>query len=355
MSTEPLVQGSLTGAPGGGPVGAGSSISAESMMSGRGASLWRDTLANVFRQRSAIVGAITLAFLILVAIFAGPAVTTINGGLNDEWPARGDPGGIHLAPFDPTRPLLGEPGQEGLTRRSAPCIHALGCAADEPEHIFGTDGNFRDLFSRVVYGTRVSVPAGFGAIGLAIVIGTMIGAIAGYVGGWTDNILMRLMDVLLAFPSFLLAIIITVALGRSLTNALLAVGIVGIPVYARIARASVLSIRENEYVSASRALGESGVGILVRRVLPNSLTPLIVQGTLGIGGAVLEIAGLAFIGVTGDISIPEWGSMISLERGQVFNSPHVVLIPGFAIILTVLSFNLLGDGLRDALDPRLNR
>jgi peptide/nickel transport system permease protein len=356
MSSEPLVQGGLIGGPGG-PVGPGvGPVHADSLLSARPASLWRDTLANILRQRSAIVGLAILSFLVVVALVAGPSVTTTDKGLVDSWPADGsDPGGIHLAPFDPTLPLLGVAGQDGLTRRQAPCIHALGCPATQPEHLLGIDGNYRDLFSRVVYGTRVSVPSGFIAIGIAILLGSMIGAVAGYIGGWVDNVLMRIMDVLLAFPSFLLAIIITVALGRTLTNALLAVGIVGIPVYARIVRASVLAIRENEFVTASRALGESGFGILARRVMPNSLTPLIVQGTLGIGGAVLEIAGLAFIGVTGDISVPEWGSMISLERGQLFNAPHVVLIPGLAITLTVLGFNLLGDGLRDALDPRLNR
>jgi len=292
---------------------------------------------------------------VLVALLAGPTVTTTSAGIVDEWPRDGNAPFPHIATHDPTLPLLGEPGEDGLVRRAGPCVHALGCPANLPEHIFGVDGNFRDLFSRVVYGARVSVPSGFFAIGLAIVIGTMIGAVAGYAGGRIDNVLMRIMDVLLAFPSFLLAIIITVALGRTLTNALLAVGIVGIPIYARISRASVLSIRENDFVTASRALGETGFGILLRRIMPNSLTPLIVAGTLGIGGAVLEIAGLAFIGVTGDISVPEWGSMISIERGQLFNSPHVVLIPGLAITLTVLGFNLLGDGLRDALDPRLNR
>ena len=362
MSSEPLIQGGLagghggSGAPGGPGAPLGPAAAADSLLTARPASLWRDTLASILRQRSAVVGLWILGFLVIVGLLAGPSVTTTSKGLEDSWPPYGtDPGGIHLAPFDPTLPLLGEAGQEHLARFAPPCIHALGCPADQPEHIFGVDGNFRDLFSRVVYGTRVSVPSGFIAIGIAILIGTMIGALAGYLGGWVDNLLMRIMDVLLAFPSFLLAIIITVALGRTLNNALLAVGIVGIPVYARIVRASVLSIRENEFVTASRALGESSLGILVRRVMPNSLTPLIVQGTLGIGGAVLEIAGLAFIGVTGDISVPEWGSMISLVRGQLFNSPHVVLLPGFAITLTVLGFNLLGDGLRDALDPRLNR
>jgi peptide/nickel transport system permease protein len=166
---------------------------------------------------------------------------------------------------------------------------------------------------------------------------------------------MRFMDVLLAFPSFLLAIAIVTATSPSLFNALLAIGIVAIPIYARVARASVLSTKENDFVTASRALGESTRGVLVRRIMPNSITPIVVAGTLGIGGAILEIAALAFIGVTGDISRPEWGSMIALERNQLFTSPHIILAPGIAIVLTVLAFNLLGDGLRDALDPRLNR
>jgi ABC-type dipeptide/oligopeptide/nickel transport system permease subunit len=166
---------------------------------------------------------------------------------------------------------------------------------------------------------------------------------------------MRLMDVVLAFPSLLLAIIIVTAAGPSLVNALIAIGIVAIPVYARVARASVLSSKENDYVTASRALGESTYGVLVRRIMPNSITPLVVTGTLGIGGAVLEIAALAFVGVTGDIQRPEWGSMIGLERNQLFSAPWMILAPGIAITLTVLAFNLLGDGLRDALDPRLNR
>lgn len=295
-------------------------------------SLWRDTAANILRQRSAVVGLFILGFLFFVALFA-PLIAT----------------------HDPAVSLLGAPGEDGISRRMAPCIHALGCPTTLPQHWFGVDGNFRDLFSRVVYGARISLPAGFGAIGLSILVGTLIGALAGYLGGWVDNVLMRLMDVLLAFPSLLLAITIAIALGRSLENALLAVGIVGIPAFARIVRSSVLTVREADFVTASRALGESTAGILFRRVLPNSITPLVVQATLGIGGAVLEIAGLAFLGVAGDIAVPEWGSMISLERAQLFNSPHVVLIPGIAITLTVLGFNLLGDGLRDALDPRLNR
>ncbi|MFL5751637.1 MAG: ABC transporter permease [Chloroflexota bacterium] len=302
----------------------------EPVASARPASLWRDTLGSVLRQRSAIVGLVLLTFLIVVAAFA-PVIAT----------------------HDPQQSLLGV--EEGVVKRSAPCIHALGCAADKPEHIFGTDGNFRDLYSRVVYGARTSLTVGVAAVTFAIVIGTLIGAIAGYVGGSSDNILMRLMDVLLAFPALLLAIAIVTAAGRSLVNALIAIGIVSIPVYARIVRSSVITTREADFVTASKALGESSIGILFRRIMPNSITPLIVAATLGIGGAVLEIAALAFIGVTGDVSNPEWGSIIGLEKDQIFRAPHVILIPGLAITITVLAFNLLGDGLRDALDPRLNR
>ena len=298
--------------------------------SARPASLWRDTLGSILRQRSAVVGLILLSFLILVAIFA-PVIAT----------------------HDPQQSLLGV--EDGIVKRSGPCIHLLGCPADKPEHIFGTDGNFRDLYSRVVYGARTSLTVGVAAVGFAILVGTLIGAISGYLGGTTDNVLMRLMDVLLAFPALLLAIAIVTAAGRSLVNALIAIGIVSIPVYARIVRSTVITTREADFVTASKALGESGFGILTRRIMPNSITPLIVAATLGIGGAVLEIAALAFIGVTGDVSNPEWGSIIGLEKDQIFRAPHIILIPGIAITITVLAFNLLGDGLRDALDPRLNR
>jgi peptide/nickel transport system permease protein len=294
------------------------------------ARLWRDTLSSVLRQRSSLVGLLLLGFLIFVAVFADA-----------------------IATYDPNQSLIGL--EDGLVRRSPPCIHALGCATNLPEHIFGTDGNFRDVFSRVVFGARTSLTVGLFAILFAVGVGATIGAIAGYVGGIADNILMRCMDVLLAFPSLLLAIAIVTALGPSLTNALLAIGIVSIPVYARIIRASILDTKERDFVTASRALGESGRGILLRRILPNSITPLVVAATLGIGSAVLEIAALSFVGVTGDLTRPEWGSMIGLERNQLFSSPHVILAPALAITVTVLAFTLIGDGLRDALDPRLNR
>jgi ABC-type dipeptide/oligopeptide/nickel transport system permease subunit len=166
---------------------------------------------------------------------------------------------------------------------------------------------------------------------------------------------MRFMDILLVFPSLILAILIVTFLGANLLNAMVAIGIVAIPIYARIMRASVLTVRGQDFVTASQALGESNRGILFRRVLPNAMTPIIVAGTLGIGSAVLDIAALSFIGLAADPRIPEWGLMISLERNKVFAAPHLLIFPGVALALVVLAFNLVGDGIRDALDPRLNR
>ena len=292
-------------------------------------SLWRDTLRNILRQRSAIVGLAFLASLVLVALFA-PVIAT----------------------HDPNLPMIGI--EEGAKPRSAPCIHLLGCPETQPQHYMGLDGNARDEFSRVVFGARVSLWIGFVTVGFSIVLGIFIGAIAGFFGR-TDNVLMRLMDVMLAFPSLLLAIAIVTVLGQSLVNAQLAIGIVAIPIYARVTRASVLAIREQEFVAASLALGESRLGILRRRIMPNALTPIIVQGTLGIAGAIIEVAALSFLGIGAQPPLAEWGSMIGIERNAVFAAPHLIIFPGMAIVITCLAFNLLGDGIRDALDPRLNR
>jgi peptide/nickel transport system permease protein len=217
----------------------------------------------------------------------------------------------------------------------------------------GVDGNVRDQFSRIIYGTRVSLRVGFITVGFAIIVGTLLGAVAGYAGGWLGDVIMRVMDVVLAFPFLLLAIAIVSVLGPGLTNAMLAIAIVSIPAYARVIRASVLSVREYAFIEASRALGASHFQILFGRILPNSLPPLIVQATLGIATAILDTAALSFIGLGAQPPTPEWGAMLASERNQVFSAPHLVFFPGFAIMLTVLAFNLLGDGLRDALDPRL--
>jgi peptide/nickel transport system permease protein len=290
-------------------------------------SLWQITWRRLFRRKSAVVGMIILGILVFVAITA-------------PW----------IAPYEPTQVLL---GKEKVKARQDPCIHLFGCPASEPQHILGVDGNVRDEFSRLLYGARLSLMIGFTTVTFAIVIGTVLGALAGYFGGWIDNLIMRVMDVLLAFPSLLLAIAIVTVLGPGLQNALLAIGIVSIPAYARVVRASVLSVRETEFVSATRALGGGTTQILFGRILPNALTPLIVQGTLGIATAILDAAALSFLGLGAQPPTPEWGSMLGAERNQVFTAPHLVFFPGIAIALTVLSFNLLGDGLRDALDPRL--
>jgi len=290
-------------------------------------SLWQITWRRLFRRKSAIVGLVILGILVFVALTA-------------QW----------IAPYDPIQVLL---GKEKVKARQDPCIHLLGCPAAEPQHILGIDGNVRDEFSRLLYGARLSLMIGFTTVTFAIIIGTVLGALAGYFGGWADNLIMRIMDVLLAFPSLLLAIAIVTVLGPGLQNALLAIGIVSIPAYARVVRASVLSVRETEFVSATLALGGGTIQILFRRILPNALTPLIVQGTLGIATAILDAAALSFLGLGAQPPTPEWGSMLGAERNQVFTAPHLVFFPGIAIALTVLSFNLLGDGLRDALDPRL--
>lgn len=294
----------------------------------RSNSLFRLMLRRVLKQRSALLGGTILFLLILVAIFAE-----------------------FIAPYDPEKVLI---GIEDVKKRAAPCIHLLGCPLDQPQHLMGVDGNVRDVFSRVVFGTRVSLFVGFSTIGFAILVGTFLGAVSGYAGGWTDGIIMRFMDVLLAFPSLLLSIAIVNVLGRGLENALLAIAIVSIPTYARVVRASVLSVKETDYVSASRSLGASHFHILFERILPNAITPLIVQGTLGIASAILSAAALSFIGLGAQPPTPEWGTMLGSERNQVFTAPHLVFYPGIAIMITVLAFNLLGDGLRDALDPRLS-
>ncbi|HEX5839936.1 MAG TPA: ABC transporter permease [Anaerolineales bacterium] len=290
-------------------------------------SLWQITWRRLFRRRSAVVGIVILGILVLIALTADL-----------------------IAPYDYDDVLI---GKEPVKARQAPCIHMLGCPQDQPQHIAGIDGNVRDEFSRLIYGSRLSLMVGFSTVSFAIVIGAVLGALAGYSGGWVDNSIMRFMDVLLAFPSLLLAIAIVTVLGPGLINALLAIGIVSIPAYARVVRASVLSVREMEFVSATRALGGDTMQVLFRRILPNALTPLIVQGTLGIASAILDAAALSFLGLGAQPPLPEWGSMLGAERNQVFTAPHLVFLPGFMIALTVLSFNLLGDGLRDALDPRL--
>ncbi|CAN5754645.1 hypothetical protein BH23CHL8_BH23CHL8_17570 [soil metagenome] len=289
----------------------------------------RERLSALLGQRSAQVGLVLLGVLLFFAAFADV-----------------------IAPYDP-RDQLNGPGEPG--RRAESCIHLLGCPADVPGTVLGTDGNSFDVFSRTVHGTRISLWIGFVTAGVAIIVGGTIGAVAGFSGGGTDNLLMRIMDVVLAFPALLLAIAIVTVLGKGLLNAQLAVAIVAIPIYARVMRSAVISVKERDFVTASRAMGESSTGTLVRRILPNSMTPLIVAGTLGIATAVLEVAALSFLGLGPSPAEPEWGNMIGREFNGIFTRPLIVLAPGFALTVNVLAFNLIGDGLRDALDPRLNR
>jgi ABC-type dipeptide/oligopeptide/nickel transport system permease subunit len=291
-------------------------------------SLWRLTMRRVLRQRSAQIGLIVFFIIAVMAIFA-PVI----------------------APYDPTEVLI---GKEDVKKRQSPCIHLLGCPEDQPQHILGTDGNVRDQFSRIVYGSRVSLRVGFTVVLFAAMVGTILGAIAGYAGSGWDNGIMRFLDVVLSFPALLLAIaIVFVMEDRSLTNAMIAIAIVSIPAYARVVRSSVITLREADYVEASRALGASSMDILFRRILPNALPPLIVLATLGFATAILDTAALSFLGLGAQEPTPEWGTMLGRERNQLFSAPHLVFSAGIAISITVLAFNLLGDGLRDALDPRL--
>jgi ABC-type dipeptide/oligopeptide/nickel transport system permease subunit len=283
-----------------------------------------EALSRLVHHRSAQFGMVMLGMLILVAIFAA-----------------------QIAPYDPIVPI------KTVKRRDVPCIHLLGCPANQPEHFFGIDGNSRDLFSRVIFGSRFSLIIGVVTISFSIVTGGLVGAVAGYLGGWIDNLLMRCMDVLMAFPSLLLAIAIVTVLGPGLINALLAIGIVSIPRFARLIRSTVISVKELDYVTASRAIGVPSMRMLFAHILPNAITPLVVQGTLGIATAILDAAALSFLGLGAEKPTPEWGLMMGEERNSVFSAPHLLIFPGLAIMITVLSFNLLGDGLRDVLDPRL--
>lgn len=276
-------------------------------------SLARDALRRLWRNPGAVIGAIVLALIVLSAVLA-PVI----------------------APYDPI-------AQDSTAIRAAPSAR----------HLFGADNFGRDVFSRVLYGGRMSLPVGFVAVGITAVIGVACGLLAGFYGGRTDTVIMRGVDIMLAFPGILLAMSLVAILGTSLFNLMLAVGIAAIPEYTRVVRGAVLSTRESEYVVAARVSGARDRIIVMRHILPNVLPPVIVLATLGIAGAIILGSTLSFLGLGIKPPTPEWGNMLSDGRSMMRHQWWVSFFPGLAIMLTVLAINLLGDGLRDALDPRL--
>ena len=220
-------------------------------------------------------------------------------------------------------------------------------------HILGMDELGRDILMRILWGARYSLFMSLLSIGFALVLGGMLGAIAGYFGGVIDNAIMRIMDILLSMPSMLLALTVVAALGTSTFNVVVAVGISFIPTFARVLRSSVLQVKENEYIEAAKAIGANDFRIITKYVIPNSLAPIIVQGTLGVANAILTIASLSFVGLGVQPPTPEWGAMLSSARTYMREAWHITVFPGIAVMLAILSLNLMGDGLRDALDPKL--
>ncbi|MBS1237013.1 MAG: ABC-type transporter, integral rane subunit [Deltaproteobacteria bacterium] len=278
-----------------------------------------DQIEKLFKNKTGLAGLIIITLFTLAAIFA-PVISPHNP--------------IENALYDQLKPPVWEEG---------------GAA----KNLLGTDDLGRDILSRLIYGARVSLTLGVVSVGLALTLGTLLGALAGYYKGWLDNLIMRFMDIILAFPHILLAIVIVAYLGPGLRNAMMAIGIINIPRFARIVRASVMDEFGKDYVTAAKAVGASDRRVIFNAILPNCLAPMIVQASLGFGAAILDAAGLSFLGLGAQPPIPEWGAMIAEGRAMILRAWWVMTFPGIAILLGVLGFNLLGDGLRDALDPRL--
>lgn len=273
---------------------------------------WKRFVRKFIRHRSAMIGSLIILFLLFVAIFA---------------------------------PLLTSHSYKGTGPEKL--------AAPSAEHWFGTDDLGRDIFARIIYGSQISLRVGFFAVAGSILVGSLLGLIAGYYGGIRDTIISRMFEIMLAFPSILLAIAIVAMLGKGLNHAMLAIAIINIPTFGRLMRSKVLSLKQEDFILAAKALGMGHLRILFRHILPNAWTPIIVQGTLGFATAVIEAAALGFLGLGAQSPQPEWGTMLADAKGYFLYAPWTMIFPGAAIMITVLGFNLLGDGLRDLLDPRL--
>ena len=275
---------------------------------------WREFWSKFIKNKLALVGLTVFILLVFVAIFAD-----------------------FIAPY----------GMDDQNLQRA-------FLAPSEAFILGTDNFGRDIFSRIVYGSRISLIVGVISVGIALMVGSTIGIVAGFVGGLIDTVLMRFIDLLMSIPSILMAISIVAALGPSLRNVMIAVGISSIPSYARLTRSVVISLKELQFIEAAHAMGTGTFGIIARHIVPNSLAPIIVQATMGVAGAILSAAGLGFIGLGIQPPTPEWGAMLNAGRHYIRDYPHMITFPGIAIMITIFSLNLLGDGLRDALDPKLS-
>jgi len=274
---------------------------------------WQMMIKRFKKNKRALIGLYITALFVLLAIFS-------------PW----------ICPYDPF-----EYNMEALLQ--APSL----------SHPFGTDQFGRDVLSRIIEGSRISLMMGIVGVGISIIIGVSLGTIAGYFGGLADTLIMRIMDILMAFPGFLLALAIISILGPSMVNVMIAIGIFSIPVFARIMRSSVIAIKHKEFIEATKSLGGSNFLIIIKHVIPNCIAPIIVLSSMRIATAILSAAGLSFLGLGAQPPSPEWGAMLSEGREYMRSAPHLSTVPGLIIMLVVLGFNMLGDGLRDALDPQM--